>query len=278
MLTLNCKGKIILVEKPMVMGILNATPDSFYKGDLPSGTEGMIERAGKMIKEGAAIIDIGGQSTRPGSKRVSIDEEMKRVLPVIKAIHHSFPGILISVDTYQSTVAGEAVNAGAHIINDISGGTLDEAMIQTVASLEVPYICMHMKGEPGTMQQEARYTNVVAEVLGFFFKKIGVCRDAGIHDIIIDPGFGFAKTASHNFQLLNHLHFFRSLGVPLLAGLSRKSTIYKTLGVPVEEALNGSTVLHTIALLNGADILRVHDVKEAVEAVKLVEKYKECKM
>jgi len=278
MLTLNCKGKIISLESPLVMGIINATGDSFYKGDLQRGIEGMVQLAGMMITDGADIIDIGGQSTRPGSKRIGLDEELERVLPVIKAIHNQYPEILISSDTYQSKVAMAAIHAGAHIINDISGGLMDEAMIKTVGSLHVPYICTHMKGTPETMQDDARYENVVKDVMDFFIKKIDECNHAGIHDIILDPGFGFAKLSSHNFILLKHLRVFCSLGKPVLTGLSRKSTIYKTLAVPVEEALNGTTVLHTIALLNGANILRVHDVKEAVEVVKLFQEYRKCKM
>ena len=257
------------------MGILNATSDSFYKGYLAGGTRGMVELAGKMLQDGANIIDIGGQSTRPGRERVGIDEELNRVLPVIGALHSAYPSALISVDTYQSEIARAAVDAGAHIINDISGGTLDKDMIKTVGSLNVPYICMHMKGAPQTMQDEAHYTNITLEVLAFFTHKLSECREAGIRDMIADPGFGFAKTASHNFALLSGLSIFKSLGVPILAGISRKSTIYKTLKISVNEALNGSTVLHTIALLNGANMLRVHDVKEAVEAVKLVEAYRE---
>ncbi len=275
MFTLNCKGKLLSLEKPVVMGILNATPDSFYEGHLQNGLTGILNIAEKMIAEGAAIIDIGGQSTRPVSKRITAGEELERVLPVIESLHKNFPDIIISIDTYYSKVAGEAVEAGAHIVNDISGGTMDEDMITTVASFKnVPYICMHMKGTPTDMQQHAVYDDVVKEVLDFFIFKTAQCRLAGVNDVIIDPGFGFAKNIAHNFSLLKNLGVFKMLDSPILAGLSRKSTVYKTLGITAAEALNGTTVLNTIALLNGANILRVHDVKEAREALELVEAFK----
>lgn len=249
------------------MGIINATPDSFYKDDLGSGSESIIHLATKMVADGADIIDIGGLSTKPGSLRISADEEIKRLLPIIEMIIDRFPDAIISADTYQSRVAIAAVKAGASIINDISGGELDKKMIDTVAALGVPYICMHLKGTPETMQQYAKYEDVTKEVLDYFIVKTEQCKQAGIKDIIIDPGFGFAKTAEHNFALLNNLSVFRMLDRPILAGLSRKSTIYKTLGITPGEALNGTSVLNTIALANGANILRVHDVKEAKQAV-----------
>lgn len=259
------------LETPVVMGILNATPDSFYEGHLDKGLSGILNIAEKMIAAGAGIIDIGGQSTRPGSDRIDADEELKRVLPVIESIHKNFPDSIISIDTYHSKVASEAVHAGAHIVNDISSGNMDEQMITTVAALKnVPYICMHMKGTPETMQQHAVYEDLVKEVLDFFINKTEECRLAGINDVIIDPGFGFAKTIEHNFTLLKNLRVFEMLNRPILAGLSRKATVYKTLGITAAEALNGTTVLNTIALMNGANILRVHDVKEAREAVELV--------
>ncbi|MFT3679118.1 MAG: dihydropteroate synthase [Ferruginibacter sp.] len=273
MFTLNCKGKLLTVDRPLVMGIINATPDSFYEGHLPAGIEGITALAGTMLAEGATILDIGGQSTRPGSERVSSDEELKRVIPVIEAIKKNHPGCILSIDTYHSKVAAESVAAGVSIINDISGGTMDEKMISTTAGLQVPYICMHMKGTPENMQQQAHYEDVVKEVLDFFIKKVDECKKAGINDLIIDPGFGFGKTITHNFQLLKDLGVFKITGRPVLAGLSRKSTVYKTLGVSAAEALNGTTALNTMALLNGARILRVHDVKEAVETVKLYEAY-----
>ena len=271
MFTLNCNGRLLIVDKPLVMGIINATPDSFYEGSRFSGTDKILVQAEKMIDEGADILDIGGQSTRPGSEQVSVDKEMKRVIESIEAIHQKFPEIIISVDTYYSAVAKECVHAGANIVNDISGGTMDEKMLTTIAGLRVPYIAMHMKGTPQTMQQLANYDNVTREVLDFFILKKNECNMAGIVDVIIDPGFGFAKTITHNFQILKDLSVFKILDAPLLAGLSRKSSVYKTLGTSPEEALNGTTVLNTIALMNGANILRVHDVKEAKEAVTLWE-------
>ena len=274
MFTLNCKGKLISLQKPLVMGIINATPNSFYEGHLHGGTEGILDIAAAMLTAGAGILDIGGQSTRPGSSRIDSEEEMQRVLPVITAIHQRFPEALISIDTYYSKVAAAAVAAGACMVNDISAGNMDEAMIPVVASLQVPYICMHMKGKPQTMQQQPHYDDVVKEVLDFFIYKIDVCKRAGIKDIIIDPGFGFGKTIPHNFQLLSNLAVFKILERPILAGISRKGTIYKTLNIDVTEALNGTTVLNTLALHNGANILRVHDVKEAKEVVLLMQEYK----
>lgn len=232
-----------------------------------------MQKAGDMILQGADIIDVGGQSTRPGSKRITPDEELPRVLPAIEKILQSFPQAIISVDTYYSGVAEAAVHAGACLINDISGGSFDPRMLTTAASLRVPYICMHMKGTPQTMQQEAVYDDVTQEVLDFFIVKIKECKNAGINDVIIDPGFGFGKSITHNFQLLKDLPVFKMLDRPIMAGLSRKSTVYKTLDVAVEDALNGTTVLQTLALHNGANILRVHDVKEARQTVTLFQKY-----
>ena len=276
MFTLNCKGKILTTEKPLIMGILNVTPDSFYKGHLHEGNEEILKLAGKMIADGADILDIGGQSSRPGSKCISAKEEMERVIPVIKLIRQHYNDILLSVDTFYSMVAETAVMEGVSIINDISAGEMDNRMIDTVASLQVPYICMHMKGTPESMQQHIHYENVVKEVLDFFIKKIDTCTHAGINDIIIDPGFGFGKTIGHNFELLRNLSIFKMLDKPLLAGLSRKSTVYKTLNISADEALNGTTVLNTLALNNGADILRVHDVKEAKETSNLISAYKKA--
>ncbi len=276
MKSINCKGKLLSLDNPIVMGIINATPDSFYKGDLHLNNDEILSFANKMIEDGAAIIDIGGQSTRPGSERISAEEETDRVLPVIETIKKEFPDSIISIDTYHSAVAKAAVNAGASIVNDISAGNMDETMLETVAALHTVYICMHMQGTPASMQNNPVYNNVVLEVVDFFIQKIAQCRGAGIKDVIIDPGFGFGKTITHNFQLLKNLQQFSLLDVPVLAGISRKRTIYKTLGVTAADALNGSTVLHTMALLNGANILRVHDVKEAVEAVTLFNAYKKA--
>ncbi|MBS1643030.1 MAG: dihydropteroate synthase [Bacteroidetes bacterium] len=271
MFTLNCKGKLLIIDKPIVMGIINATPDSFYENSRKLNVDKALQKAEQMLNEGAAILDIGGQSTKPGSQTINATEELERVLPIIQSIHKTFPEAFISVDTYYSKVAEEAVNAGACIVNDISGGLQDEAMLSTVAALKVPYICMHMKGTPQNMQLNPMYKNVTKEVLDFFIIQTVKCKAAGIHDVIIDIGFGFGKTATHNFQLLKELQIFKTLEKPVLIGVSRKNTIYKTLNVTANEALNGTTVLNTVALLNGANILRVHDVKEAVEAVKLVE-------
>ncbi len=276
MFTLNCKGKLLLIEKPLVMGIINATPDSFYEGHIGKGADDIWAMASRMIDAGAGILDIGGQSTRPGSLRITEKEELERVLPVIRMIREHDRDIVLSIDTYYSHVAGKAVEAGADIVNDISAGAMDSNMISTVASLQVPYICMHMKGTPETMQQQASYIDVVKEVLDFFIEKTAICKEAGIHDIIIDPGFGFGKTAGQNLQLLQSLPVFGMFEKPVLTGLSRKSTIYKTLGTTASEALNGTTVLNSIALLNGASLLRVHDVKEAKEAVLLVQAYKQA--
>ena len=275
MFTLNCRGRLLMMDKPLVMGIINVTPDSFFEGSRALNNDAILLQAEKMISEGADIIDIGGESTRPGSERISTDEEKRRVLPAIEIIIKKIPGTIISVDTYQALVAKECINAGAAIINDISAGNMDKVMLSTVASLQVPYICMHMKHTPETMQNNPVYEDVTREVLDFFIEKIYECKEAGIHDVIIDPGFGFAKTITHNFQILKNLSVFKMLNKPILAGLSRKSAIYKTLDIPVSEALNGSTVLHTLALQNGANILRVHDVKEAREAVVLFQKYSE---
>ena len=273
MFSLNCKGKLLAIDKPLVMGIINTTPDSFYDGSRKQSGESVLNQATKMLIEGADIIDVGGQSTRPGSERISAKEELKRVLPAVEIILKNFPDTIISVDTYQSEVAVELINAGASIINDVSAGNLDSSMIETVAKLQVPYVCMHMKGTPQDMQQQSNYENVTTELLDFFIQKIDECKRAGINDVIIDPGFGFGKTIAHNFTLLKELLVFKMLEKPIMAGLSRKSTIYKTLGITAEEALNGSTVLHTLALLNGANILRVHDVKEAKEVIALWERY-----
>jgi dihydropteroate synthase len=274
MFTLNCKGRLLVIDEPIVMGIINVTPDSFYSGSRQASVDDALRQADKMLKEGATILDIGGQSTRPGSKDIGIDGELERVVPVIEALISRFPECYISIDTYYAKVAKQAVDAGACIVNDISSGNLDSEMIETVAGLRTPYIAMHMKGVPSNMQQHAQYENLTREVLDYFIKKTEQCRLAGIHDVIIDVGFGFAKTSQHNFQLLKDLNVFKILEKPILVGLSRKATIYKTLGITAEEALNGTTVLNTIGLLNGANILRVHDVKEARETVKLMEVYR----
>jgi len=264
----------LVVDKPLIMGIINLTPDSFYEGSRFQNVDIALKQAEKMLSEGADILDLGAQSTRPGSERITADEELKRLIPSLEAITKNFPDSIISVDTYYSRVVTESVPAGASIINDISGGNMDKGMIETVALLNVPYILMHMKGEPGTMQKNPEYDDVTREVLDYFIFKTAELKKAGIRDIIIDPGFGFGKTIDHNFELLRNLFLFKMTKLPILAGLSRKSTVYKTLGISADESMNGTTVMNTIALLNGADILRVHDVKEAKETIKLVERYK----
>jgi dihydropteroate synthase len=257
------------------MGILNITPDSFYEGSRFRERDNLLAAAEKMIRDGADILDIGGQSTRPGAKRVSINEELDRVAAAVHTVHREFPESLISIDSFYSEVAKAAVQAGASMINDISAGKIDDQMLNTAARLQTPFVCMHMRGNPENMQENIHYENIVLEILDFFIGRIAACKVAGITDIILDPGFGFGKTIRDNFQLLAKLDQFKMLGFPLLAGLSRKSTVYRTLGIEVDEALNGSTVLHTVALLKGVQILRVHDVKEAREAVKLITAYQQ---
>jgi dihydropteroate synthase len=269
MLSINCKGSLISFEEPQVMGILNATPDSFFPGSRVTGQKAALQKAEELLLHGAGIIDIGGQSTRPGSERISEEEELKRVMPVVEAVIKNFPLSRLSIDSFYAKVVKYAVEAGACMVNDISAGTFDEEMIPTVAALGVPYILMHMQGNPQTMQQGPRYENIVLDVFDTLNFQLQKMHDAGITDVIIDPGFGFGKTFRHNFQLLSQLSYFKNLGHPIMVGLSRKATIYKTLNIPVEDALNGTTVLHTLAVAGGANILRVHDVKEAREAVVL---------
>ncbi len=270
MFTLNCKGRLLILDKPVVMGIINLTPDSFYSGSRKQATDEVLVQAEKMLKEGATILDMGAQSTRPGSERVSAEEELNRLLYPLEAISKEFPEAYISVDTFYAAVAKAAVESGACIVNDISAGSLDPAMISTVASLSVPYVLMHMKGSPQNMQQHTDYTDVSREVLDFLIWKKAEMEEAGIRDIIIDPGFGFAKNAAQNFTLLKNIHLFSLLGAPLLLGISRKSFIWKTLGVSPEQALEGTIAMNTAGLMGGACILRVHDVKEAVQTIQLV--------
>lgn len=271
MYTLNCKGRLLKIAQPVVMGIINITPDSFYSGSRRFTVDSALLMAELMLKDGATMLDIGGQSTRPGSKQLTAEEEMERILPVIEAMRSRFPESFISVDTYCSAVARAAVETGADIINDISGGSFDANMLTTVAGLRVPYVCMHVKGTADTMHQTQTEIDMTREVLDYFIAKKQKCKEAGIVDLIIDPGFGFSKTIAQNFEILKNLEVFSMLEKPILLGVSRKSSIYKTLGITPEEALNGTTVLHTAGLLKGASILRVHDVKEAMEAVKLTQ-------
>lgn len=270
MFTLNCSGRMLVVDKPVVMGIINVTPDSFFSGSRVTA-DTAVQQAELMLRDGAGMLDIGGQSTRPGSERIAAQTEIDRVVPAIEQILQSFPGTIISIDTYYAAVAEAAVKAGACIVNDISSGDMDGDMLSTVGGLKVPYIAMHMQGTPEHMQQQPLYEDVTREVLDYFIQKMEACRRAGIHDMILDPGIGFGKTDVHNFELIRNLNVFSRLGKPVLLGVSRKGVINRTLGVKSAEALNGTTALNTIGLMNGANILRVHDVKEAVEAVKLYE-------
>jgi dihydropteroate synthase len=274
MFTLNAKGKLLPVTRPLVMGIINRAPDSFYSGSRFPDNTSLLQQVEKMVLDGADWLDIGGQSTRPGAPVIGEEEELRRVTDAIDLIHQRWPDLPVSVDTWYARVARESVAAGASMVNDISGGNLDPDMLSTVGRLKVPYVCMHMKGTPATMNREALYEDVTKEVLDFFIRRMEDCRQAGINDVILDPGLGFAKTSAHNFELLHNLGVFKMTGKLILVGVSRKSTIYKTLGITPEQALNGTTVLHTIALLNGAGILRVHDPKEAREAIALVDAYK----
>jgi len=267
--TLNCRGTLIDLSIPKVMGIINVTPDSFYDGGKTFSEKEILKQAERMLSEGATFLDVGGYSTRPGAEDISETEEIRRVVESVESMLKRFPEALISVDTFRSEVAKKAVETGAAIVNDVSGGTLDGEMYKTVAKLNVPYILMHMRGTPKTMAKLTDYKNVTVEVLKNLSEKIAMARAEGINDIIADPGFGFAKTREQSFQLLNNLELFQNLKVPILAGISRKSMIYKTLETSSDNALNGTTSLNTIALLKGASILRVHDVKEAVECVKL---------
>ena len=268
-MTINCKGKLIDLTTPKVMGILNVTPDSFFDGGMYKDEASILIQVETMLKAGATFIDVGGYSSRPGADNVSEAEELNRVIPVVKLILKHFPKTLISVDTFRSEVAKKSIKAGAALINDISAGKLDNNMLFTIGELGVPYIMMHMKGNPKTMQQQTDYNDLVKEVISYFAERIAATNAEKINDVIIDPGFGFAKTLEQNYELLNHLELLKILDKPILAGVSRKSMIYKKLNTTSEEALNGTTALHMVALQNGSKILRVHDVKEAMECVSL---------
>lgn len=269
--SINCKGKLIDLSQPKVMGILNLTPNSFYDGGKYKDEFQVLNQVERMLYEGATFIDIGAYSSKPNAEFVSEEEELNRLLVVIESLVNKFPDILISVDTFRSNVAEKAIERGACIINDISAGLLDAKMIETVAKMNVPYIMMHMRGNPKTMQSLTSYDDIVKEMIFYFSERVQLARRFGINDIIIDPGFGFAKTLEQNYEVLQKLELFSIIELPLLAGVSRKSMIYKALGNSPEEALNGTTVLNTISLQKGAKILRVHDVKEAVECVKLMQ-------
>jgi len=270
--TLNAGGRLIDLSTPKVMGIINLTPDSFYAGSRKHNVDAALQQAEKMLGEGATFLDLGAYSSRPGADDISTEEEIRRLLPVVEAIAARFPDAVLSIDTFRSQVAEAAIRAGAHIINDISGGRLDENMFAAVAKLQVPYILMHMKGTPKTMDQQAHYDDVFAEVYDYFVDKYDQLKQLGVYDVIIDPGFGFAKKAEHSYELMSRLQDFNTLQLPVLAGVSRKKMIYGQLGGTAADALNGTTALNTIALMKGANILRVHDVKEAVEVIRIWEK------
>ena len=269
MFTLQSKDRTIVVDKPIVMGILNITPDSFFKESRVVEMDQILRKAEQMLRAGATLLDIGGQSTRPGSQRLSAEEECDRVILPIERLSSEFPQAFLSVDTYHAQVAEAAVNAGAHMVNDIGAGLLDSKMLATVSQLQVPYVIMHMKGEPDTMLKNTNYQNITKEIIDFLAERKNACQKQGIRQIIIDPGIGFSKTIEQNFEIIAKLEAFQELDAPLLLGISRKSFIYKTLNTDPAGALNGSTFLHAIGLQKGAKILRVHDVQEAVEAVRL---------
>jgi dihydropteroate synthase len=273
--TLNLQGKLIDLSVPRVMGILNLTTDSFYSNSRTSSVTEALQKTEKMLSEGVTFIDIGAYSSRPGAADVSAAEESDKIVAVVEAILKAYPEALISIDTFRAQVAREAVHAGAHLINDISGGNMDEAMFETVADLNVPYIMMHMKGTPQTMQQQTNYQDMILEISGYFAAKVVQLQKMGVKDLILDPGFGFAKTLDQNYLLLQQMQQLDIFELPVLVGFSRKSMIYKFLGGEPENALNGTTVLNTIALLKGAGILRVHDVKAAAESIALVQKMKQ---
>lgn len=270
--SINCCGKLVNLQRPHVMGVLNLTPDSFYDGGKYNSEDAILAQVALMLNEGATFIDIGGSSSRPGSKMSSVEEEWNRIGKAITLIKLHFPEVLISVDTVYSVIAKRAVDSGACMINDVSAGLIDSRMIETVAALKVPYLMMHMKGLPENMQDNPVYDDVLKEIIDFFSKQLSLCRKVGITDILIDPGFGFGKTIEHNFELLSKLNLLKIVGLPVVAGLSRKGMIWKTLDVSPAEALNGTTALNMVALMNGARILRVHDVKEAMQCIKLFNK------
>lgn len=270
-MTINCKGNLIDLNHPKVMGILNLTPDSFFDGGKYKDEKSILSQVERMLTEGATFIDLGAYSSRPGAAEVSPSEELRRLVPIVKLLVREYPEIILSIDTFRSEVATKCIDAGASLINDISAGKLDSTMLSTISKHKVPYIMMHMKGTPQNMQQHTNYKNLLVEMLHYFSERVEAARSLGIHDLIIDPGFGFAKTLEQNYKVLQKLNLFQHLNLPILVGLSRKSMIYKTLETDAEQALNGTTALNMLALSKRANILRVHDVKEAIECVKLAE-------
>ena len=273
LMTINCKGTLIDLCRPKVMGILNLTPNSFFDGGKYSDESTILKQVGKMLNEGATFIDVGAYSSKPNADYVSEQEEMRRLIPVVKLLVSEFPEIILSIDTFRSQVAEKAIEAGAAMINDISAGNLDEGMMETIAKLQVPYIMMHMRGTPKTMQSLTQYDDIMKAMMLYFAQKISQARSLGINDLILDPGYGFSKTTEQNFEVSQKSEIFQHLNVPILVGLSRKSMIYKTLETTAQEALNGTTVLNTLALTKGIHILRVHDVKEAMESITLFESF-----
>lgn len=271
MYSINCNGNLIDLSTPKVMGILNCTPDSFYDGGKFNNPNAIVLQVEKMLHEGATFIDVGAYSSRPGATNISVKEELSRIVPIVELLVKTFDNILISVDTFRSTVAKNCIKAGACMVNDIAAGELDKNMFKTIGKLQVPYIAMHMQGKPQNMQSKPQYNNVTQELIYYFSKKLNELRSFGANDVLIDVGFGFGKTIEHNYELLNNLALFKNLDAPVLVGLSRKSMLYKPLNLKPETALNATIAAQTIALLKGANILRVHDVKEAVETIKIVE-------
>lgn len=271
--TLNCRGTLLDLATPIVMGVLNTTPDSFFTNSRVADEKAILTLAERMITEGVSILDIGGMSSRPGAAIIDEGEEMRRVLPAVEAVAKAFPSAIISIDTVRASVARAAVEAGAAIVNDISAGSLDDALFSAVAELQTPYILMHMKAKPETMQQEAVYEDVTLDILDFFIQKVGILRGLGVKDIVIDTGFGFGKTLEQNYELLRKLSVFKILDCPILVGLSRKTMIWKALDITPDAALNGTTAANMLALMGGAKILRVHDVREAVETIKIFNHY-----
>ena len=274
MKTINCKGNLIDLSTPKVMGVINLTPDSFYDGGKLTSEKEILLQANKMLQEGATFLDLGAYSSRPGAQFVSEKEEIHRLLPVIKILLNEFPETLLSIDTFRSNVANESIYAGASLINDISAGTLDDHMFKIIAQHQVPYVMMHMRGTPETMMQNTDYTDLTKEVIYYFSERIAKARSFGINDLIADPGFGFSKTLDQNYELFNDLELFSYLNVPLLIGISRKSMIQKKIKTTAADSLNGTTALHAIAIQKGASILRVHDVKEAFETINLLQNLK----
>ena len=270
-MTINCKGRLIDLKKPKVMGILNVTPDSFYDGGKYKDEVSILKQAKKILDEGASFVDLGAYSSRPGATDISEEEELRRILPIVDLLTNAFPDICLSIDTFRSKVARRCLEKGAAMINDISAGNLDLNMMQIISDFKVPYIMMHMNGTPQNMAKQTNYNKLIEDVLYYLSEKVALAKSYGINDIIIDPGFGFAKTPSQSFYLLQNLNLFKTFGLPILVGLSRKSMIYKTLGIDANQALNGTTALNTLALTKGANILRVHDVKEAVECIELMQ-------